>query len=190
MQSFPLFSKIPNNSLNRLYLGFLPVLLMSGHIVMRPTIISNGAGTQIVNAEEQGSIITTGNQNQILNAGKYCRVTCTGINTEVISLHDSTQASFSGSYTRFVGFGDYTRVVCNGSNSLIALHVKYGVGAAIGPHSIVKAALSNWIVLAEYYSSDSPHRIRTGLVDGIHLKADTWYKLENSKFVETVSNDY
>lgn len=85
-----------------------------------------------------------------------------------------------------MGFGDHTRATCTGSDSLIALHGKYGVGAAIGPHSIVKAALSNWIVLAEYYSGDSPHRIRTGLVDGIHLKADTWYKIENDKFVGTI----
>ena len=139
-----------------------------------------------MNAEEQGSIITAGNQNQILNAGEYCSTTSAGINTEAISLHDNTQASFSGSYTRFVGFGDHTRATCTGSDSLIALHGKYGVGAAIGPHSIVKAALSNWIVLAEYYSGDSPHRIRTGLVDGIHLKADTWYKIENDKFVGTI----
>ena len=51
----------------------------------------------------------------------------------------------------------------------------------------VKAALGNWIAIAEWKMKDS-HFVPVGIVaakvDGETIKADTWYKLENGQLVE------
>ena len=51
----------------------------------------------------------------------------------------------------------------------------------------VKAAVGNWIAIAEWKMKDShfaPVGIVAAKVDGEKIKADTWYKCENGKLVE------
>ena len=51
----------------------------------------------------------------------------------------------------------------------------------------VKAAVGNWIAIAEWKVKDSrfvPVGIVAAKVDGETIKADTWYKLENGQLVE------
>ena len=65
-----------------------------------------------------------------------------------------------------------------------------GVAIALGIESKAKATLGGWIVLAEWdYDADTCewHRInlKSAQVDGEEIKADTFYKLIEGKFVET-----
>ena len=58
-----------------------------------------------------------------------------------------------------------------------------------GDESKAKAKTGSWITLAEWKWSDKKNRyvpvcVKTEYVDGESIKADTWYKLENGKFVE------
>ena len=58
-----------------------------------------------------------------------------------------------------------------------------------GRNSMAKAKVGSWITLAEWGFSDEKNRyvpvcVKTEYVDGVRIKADTWYKLENGKFVE------
>ena len=51
----------------------------------------------------------------------------------------------------------------------------------------VKAAVGNWIAIAEWEVKDShyaPVGIVVAKVDGEKVKADTWYKAENGQMVE------
>ena len=51
----------------------------------------------------------------------------------------------------------------------------------------VKAAVGNWIAIAEWKVKDShlaPVGIVVAKVDGEKIKADMWYKLENGQLVE------
>ena len=60
--------------------------------------------------------------------------------------------------------------------------------AGIGGNNIAKAALGNWIVLAEWgWENDDNYTlkcVKAVQVDGEKIKADTWYKLVNGEFVE------
>ena len=51
----------------------------------------------------------------------------------------------------------------------------------------VKAAVGNWIAIAEWKMKGS-HFVPVGIVaakvDGEKIKADTWYKIENGQLVE------
>jgi hypothetical protein len=58
-----------------------------------------------------------------------------------------------------------------------------------GNNSKAKAKIGSWITLAEWKWSDEKKRdvpvcVKTEYVDGEDIKADTWYKLINGKFVE------
>ena len=58
-----------------------------------------------------------------------------------------------------------------------------------GNSSIAKAKVGSWITLAEWKWSDEKKRdvpvcVKTEYVDGVNIKADTWYQLKNRKFVE------
>ena len=58
-----------------------------------------------------------------------------------------------------------------------------------GNKSKAKAKIGSWITLAEWERSDKKNRyvpicVKTEYVDGVNIKADTWYQLKNGKFVE------
>ena len=58
-----------------------------------------------------------------------------------------------------------------------------------GNNSKAKAKIGSWITLAEWKWNDEkkhdvPVCVKTEYVDGENIKADTWYKLKNGKFVE------
>ena len=58
-----------------------------------------------------------------------------------------------------------------------------------GNKSKAKAKIGSWITLAEWEWSDKKNRyvpicVKTEYVDGVNIKADTWYQLKNGKFVE------
>lgn len=77
--------------------------------------------------------------------------------------------------------GDSAQIDSTGEDSVIC---------CAGYNSSVKAKKGSWITLAEWRYSDKKNRtvpvcVKTELVDGERIKADTWYKLENGEFVET-----
>ena len=77
--------------------------------------------------------------------------------------------------------GDSAKIDSTGEDSVIC---------CAGYNSSVKAKKGSWITLAEWRYSDKKNRtvpvcVKTELVDGERIKADTWYKLENGEFVET-----
>ena len=58
-----------------------------------------------------------------------------------------------------------------------------------GNKSKAKAEIGSWITLAEWKWSDKKNRyvpicVKTEYVDGVSIKADTWYLLKDGKFVE------
>lgn len=76
--------------------------------------------------------------------------------------------------------GDYAKIDSTGEDSVIM---------CAGNESKAKAKIGSWITLAEWKWSDEKSRyvpvcVKTEYVDGENIKADTWYQLENGKFVE------
>ena len=74
--------------------------------------------------------------------------------------------------------GGYESNLAGGDSSLII--GRNGCNAKGGLHSV--------IVLTEWKYDDNgefaPVAVRAEIVDGVRIKADTWYKLENGEFVE------
>ena len=58
-----------------------------------------------------------------------------------------------------------------------------------GNNSMAKAKADSWITLSEWKWNNEKNRyvptcVKTEYVDGENIKADTWYRLKNGKFVE------
>ena len=90
------------------------------------------------------------------------------------------QIGSSGYYAQIGSSGDSAQIDSTGEDSVIM---------CAGNSSIAKAKVGSWITLAEWKWSDEKKRdvpvcVKTEYVDGENIKADTWYKLINGKFVE------
>lgn len=90
------------------------------------------------------------------------------------------QIGSSGDSAQIGSSGDYAQIDSTGEDSVIM---------CAGNSSIAKAKVGSWITLAEWKWSNEKNRyapvcVKTEYVDGEKIKADTWYQLENGKFVE------
>ena len=90
------------------------------------------------------------------------------------------QIGSSGDSALIGSSGDYAKIDSTGEDSVIM---------CAGNSSKAKAKVGSWITLAEWkWSYEKNHNVpvcvKTEYVDGENIKADTWYKLKNGKFVE------
>ena len=97
-----------------------------------------------------------------------------------ITTGDSAQIGSSGDSAKIGSSGNSAQIDSSGEDSVIC---------CAGNGSAVKAKAGSWITLAEWEYSDEkgryiPHCVKTEYVDGEKIKADTWYRLKNGKFVE------
>lgn len=77
-----------------------------------------------------------------------------------------------------------TGKIDNKDDSKLASSGDDSVVANIGNRGLAKAKKGSWIVLAEYTSSGVPINVKVELVDGIVIKEDTWYRLQDGIFKE------
>ena len=121
--------------------------------------------------EDETVIGSSGYSAQIGSSGDY---------TQIGSSGDSAKIGSSGDYTQIGSSGDYAKVTSEGEDSVIC---------CAGHNSIVRAKKGSWITLSEWERSLEKDRwipkcVKTKFVDGEIIKADTFYRLENGKFVE------
>ena len=105
------------------------------------------------------------------NGGYYAKIGSSGDSAKIGSSGDSAQIGSSGDYAKINSTGEDSVICCAGHNS------------------IVKAKQGSWITLAEWeYNKEKdrsvPKNVVTKYVDGVGIKADTWYKLIDGVFTE------
>ena len=99
------------------------------------------------------------------------------------------QIGSSGDYAKIGSSGDYAQIGSSGYSAKIDSTGEDSVIMCAGKSSIAKAKVGSWITLAEWKWRDEKNRdvpvcVKTEYVDGVNIKADTWYQLKNGKFVE------
>ena len=93
----------------------------------------------------------------------------------------------SGDSAKLASSGDNAKLASSGYSAQLASSGKDSVVMSAGIGGKVKAAVGNWIAIAEWEVKDShyaPVGIVVAKVDGEKVKADTWYKAENGQMVE------
>ena len=110
-------------------------------------------------------------------------------NLKAVNSGDRSSAANSGDSSSAVNSGYRSSAVNSGDSSSAVNSGKEGIAVALGIESKAKAALGGWLVLSEWeYDEENYqwHRIavKSRKVDGNKIKADTFYKLKNGRFVE------
>ena len=102
---------------------------------------------------------------------------------------DETVIGSSGDYAKIGSSGDSAQIGSSGDSAKITSEGEDSVICCAGHNSIVRAKKGSWITLSEWKRSLEKDRwipkcVKTKFVDGEIIKADTFYRLENGKFVE------
>ncbi len=120
----------------------------------------------------------------IIKAGiKFCfdRVKWTKENT---ATGDYSGASATGNCSGASATGN-----CSGASA-----GKGSVAMAVGLQTRAKGEVGSWLVLTECKKTKDGEinikNVKVAKVDGIKIKADTWYTLERGKFIEAKEEDY
>ena len=127
--------------------------------------------------------------NVIENSGNYAKIGSSGNYAKIGSSGDSAKIGSSGYCTQIGSSGNYAKIGSSGDSAKITSEGKYAVICCAGHGSIAKGKIGSWITLSEWKYSNIEHAnipvcVKTEKVDGIRIKADTFYKLVNGEFVE------
>ena len=141
---------------------------------------SSGDYAQIGSSGDSAKIGSSGDYAKIGSSGDYAQIGSSGYYAQIGSSGNSAKIGSSGNSAKIGSSGDYAKIDSTGEDSVIM---------CAGNKSRAKAKVGSWITLTEWVWSDEKNRdvpvcVKTEYVDGERIKADTWYKLKNGKFVE------
>ena len=141
---------------------------------------SSGNAAQIGSSGYAAKIGSSGYAAQIGSSGDYAKIGSSGDSAKIGSSGDSAKIGSSGYYAKIGSSGGSAQIDSTGEDSVIM---------CAGEGSVAKAKIGSWITLAEWKRDDRKGRwvpvcVKTERVDGIKIKPDTWYKLQDGEFVE------
>ena len=128
------------------------------------------------------------NNNKESNTGNQSAATNTGNRSAATNTGNRSAATNTGYQSAATNTGNRSAATNTGNRSAASAEGKESVAMAIGYASRAKGALGCWIVLSEWGRNENDNLyiadVQCIKVDGEQIKADTWYKLEDGKFVE------
>ena len=149
-------------------IDFKGMIKASVDFVLERVKATTGDSAHSATTGDSANSATTGDHAHSATTGYYAHSATTGY-----SAHSATTGNYAHSAT--TGYSAHSEV--KGANT---------IAAALGVDSKARGALGCWIVVSEWETKGIPVLIgvRAGKIDGVNLKPDTWYKLENGEFVE------
>ena len=139
--------------------------------------------------EDSAKIGSSGDYAKIGSSGDYAKIGSSGNSAQIGSSGDSAKIGSSGDSAQIGSSGDSAQIGSSGYYAQITSEGEDSVICCAGHNSIVRAKKGSWITLSEWERSFEKDRwipkcVKTKFVDGEIIKADTFYRLENGKFVE------
>ena len=120
----------------------------------------------------------SGDGAQIGSSGYGAQIGSSGYGAKIGSSGDWAKIGSSGDGAQIGSSGDGAKIGSSGYNSVIM---------CAGNGGVVKAKVGSWFTLSEWGTVDGMYKpvcVKTAYVDGETIKADTWYRLKDGKFVE------
>ena len=150
---------------------------------------SSGNYAQIGSSGDYAQIGSSGDYAKIGSAGGYAQIGSAGNSAQIGSAGGCAKIGSSGDYAKIGSAGNSAQIGSAGDYAQITSEGKYAVICSAGYESIAKGKIGSWITLSEWKYSEAeqaniPVCVKTEKIDGIKIKADTFYKLENGEFVE------
>ncbi len=145
--------------------------------------------TEIKSNEQAASgyyskLAASGYYSKLAASGDYSKLAASGDSSQLAASGDSSKLAASGDSSQLAASGDYSKLAASGDSSQLAASGKNSIACSIGYKGMVKASLNSWIVLSEFDDDNNIVCVKSAKIDGKKLKADTWYKLENKRFIE------
>nr|DAD76323.1 MAG TPA: hypothetical protein [Siphoviridae sp. cttDR14] len=150
---------------------------------------SSGNSAKIGSSGDCAKIGSSGNSAQIGSSGNYAKIGSSGDCAKIGSSGNSAQIGSSGYSAQIGSSGDFAQIGSSGDFAKISSTGKYAVICCAGDNSCAKGKINSWLTLAEWEYSEQekcniPICVKTEKIDGIKIKEDTFYKLQNGEFVE------
>ena len=149
---------------------------------------SSGRYAQIGSSGDAAKIGSSGDDAQIGSSGYAAQIGSSGDDAQIGSSGDSAQIGSSGYAAKIGSSGRYAKIGSSGDDAKIECSADHAVICCAGKRARIKAPVGTWITLAEYGEFDGdgfPCKcVKSALVDGKNIKADTWYTLKDGEFVE------
>ena len=149
----------------------------------------SGDSAKIGSSGDSAKIGSSGYYAKIGSSGDSAQIGSSGDSAKIGSSGDSAQIGSSGDYAQIGSSGDYAQIGSSGDSAQIGSTGEDSVIMCAGNNSMAKAKADSWITLSEWKWNNEKNRyvptcVKTEYVDGEIIKADTWYRLQNGKFVE------
>ena len=153
-------------------------------------ISSSDYNAKIGSSSDYARIGSSGEYVQIGSSGDGTKIGSSGCNVQIGSSGYNAQISSSGNYAQIGSSGDNAKIGSSGDDAKISSSGDDCVIMCAGINSSAKAKIGSWITLAEWkYSEekqrDIPFSVVTKQVDGIEIKEDVYYTLQDGKFKES-----
>lgn len=167
--------------------------------------VNVGHGSMSCNISEDGVAVNTGyaSMASTTEASTISAVTngcacakSTGYYSITAATRENSYSYNRGRYSMAVSQGDLSIVrttgplsmaLSGGKDSLVSVEGDYSIAFAAGNNTYAKGALGCWLVLTEYEMCKYdyiPVDVKAFKVDGVKIKADTYYRLSNGFAVE------
>ena len=142
---------------------------------------------KVSNTGDRSAATNTGKRSAATNTGYQSAATNTGNQSAATNTGNQSAATNTGYQSAATNTGNQSAATNTGDRSAATVTGKESVAMAVGYDSKAKGALGCYIVLAEWKQIDGEYHIvdvQSVKVDGETIKADTFYKLIDGKFVE------
>ena len=152
---------------------------------------SSGDCAQMTSSGDYVKMASSGDSAQMASSGDSAKMASSGDSAQMASSGDSAQMASSGDYAQMASSGDYAKMASSGDYAKMVSTGDYSVLMCAGKNSMARAKKGSFITLAEWKYDEEiekwiPINVKTRKVDGRHIKEDTFYKLQDGKFVEAV----
>ena len=153
-------------------------------------ISSSDYNARIGSSSDYARIGSSGDYVQIGSSGDGTKIGSSGCNVQIGSSGDDAQIGSSGYNVKIGSSGSSAKIGSSGDDAKISSSGDDCVIMCAGINSSAKAKIGSWITLAEWkYSEekqrDIPFLVVTKQVDGIEIKEDVYYTLQDGKFKES-----
>ena len=149
---------------------------------------NTGSRSAATNTGDQSAATNTGSRSAATNTGYRSTATNTGECSASTNTGDYSASTNTGNWSAATNTGNWSAATNTGYQSAASVSGNESFAIATGYQGKVKGALGCWIACAEWAEDDNgnwhPVGFKAVRVDGKEIKADTWYRLENGKFVE------
>ena len=150
---------------------------------------SSGYSAQIGSSGDSAQIGSSGGSAKIGSSGGSAQIGSSGGSAQIGSSGYSAKIGSSGYSAKIGSLGNCAQIGSSGDCAKITSEGKYSVICCAGNGSIAKGKVGSWITLSEWKwnaeeQADIPVCVKTEKIDGVKIKADTFYKLKNGEFVE------